>query len=202
MNETIPPLLAAFHDHLPTDASWRLLEIGSGNGHHAVLIGHEFPTLQWVTSDVRLRHNAITKTLREAKLPNVHGPLVFEVGQDELPRQKFNAAYASHVLQHLPWKHAKSLIKMLGTRLREGSLVLFHGPFRYAGELASDRQRESEATLKARDPLLGIRAFEDVQRAMAKAGFALREDRLMTNENHLLVFVRLAHVTPDKAAKE
>jgi|GEM_PF-145259 len=186
-------LLKIFLEVMPREKS-RLLEIGTGSGHHAVHIARHLPELQWVTSDVPYRHKAIQKTLRAAKLPNVHGPIEFEVGKDEFPKQKFTAAFASQFFHVVSWKEGKSLIKMLGNRLRRGSPVLFYGPFRYETKLASERLEEQDRSLKEHDAQSGIRAFEDVARAMTKAGFVLKKDYTLPNENHVLYFERLEHL--------
>jgi SAM-dependent MidA family methyltransferase len=172
----------------------RLFEIGTGSGHHAVHIAKQFPNLQWVTSDLLLRHNAIKKTLKEAKLPNVHGPLAYEVGKDEFPSQKFNAAFASQLLHAISWKQAKTLMKQLGGRLRQGSPVIFYGPFKYNDKFESSYLEKFDQDLKLKDQQLGIRAFEDVSKAMAKAGFILKKDFSNLGEYHVLFFERLEHI--------
>ncbi|MEO5667643.1 MAG: DUF938 domain-containing protein [Bdellovibrionota bacterium] len=186
-------LLKIFRELIPAE-HWRILEIGTGSGHHAVYIASELRQLQWVCSDVPFRQKAIKNTLKEAKLQNVHGPLEFTVGKDEFPNQKFNAAFASQLLHVISWKETKSLIKMLGGRLRQGSQVMFYGPFKYDGKFSSERQEELDRMLKEKDPLNGIRSFEDVVRTMEKAGFAFKKDFALPNENHLLYFERLLHV--------
>ena len=189
-------LLKIFRDIIPHQDSgenWRLLEIGSGSGHHAVSICTHLHNLQWVASDLSVRQNAITKTLREAKLPNVHGPIEFEVGRDDFPNQKFNAAFASQLLHAISWKQSKSLIKILGNRLRKGSQVMYYGPLKYDGQFSSPRFEEMDKTLKEKDAQLGIRSFEDVSRAMTKAGFMLVKDITMSDQNHFLYFERLEH---------
>lgn len=188
-------LLRIFNEIIPREGdNWRMLEIGTGSGHHAIHIAGRIPWLQWVTSDVAYRHKAIQKNLKEAKLPNVHGPIEFEVGKDEFPSQKFNGAFASQLLHVISWKQSKSLIKHLGNRLRQGSRVLFYGPFRYDGKLSSERLEELDRTLREKDSAAGIRAFDDVVRAMTKAGFALKQDYTLPNDNHVLYFERLEHV--------
>jgi len=188
-------LLRIFNEIIPREGdNWRMLEIGTGSGHHAIHIARHIPWLQWVTSDVPYRQKAIQKNLKEAKLPNVHGPIEFEVGKDDFPSQKFNGAFASQLLHVISWKESKSLIKQLGNRLRKGSQVLFYGPFRYDGKLASERLEELDKSLKEKNAANGIRAFEDVVRAMLKAGFVLKKDYTLPNDNHVLHFERLEHV--------
>lgn len=185
-------ILAVFRQIIPTD-KWRILEIGAGTGHHAVYFGSQFPNLQWVASELAVRQNAIKKTLSEAKLPNVHGPIVFEVGKDEFPQQKFNAAFASQLLHAITWKQAKSLIKALGNRLRQGSQVIFYGPFKYQDAFESERVQDLDQRLKEKDPQTGVRAFDDVVKAMAKAGFLLKQDFVLPGANHILFFERQPH---------
>lgn len=193
MNSNKNELLQVFREIIPS-GHWRLLEIGSGSGHHAVHIALHLRDLQWVTSDVPFRQKAIQKTLKEAKLLNVHGPIEFEVGKDEFPNQKFNAAFASQLLHVISWKETKSLIKMLGNRLREGSQVIFYGPFKFDQKFESERLEALDKSLKEKDPLNGIRSFEDVCKAMAKAGFQFKKDFILPAENHVLLFERLLHV--------
>ncbi len=199
-------LLELFKKIIPT-GPWRLLEIGCGTGNHALHMAPHFKDLQWVATDILAKQISIKKNLKAAKIQNIHGPLVFEVGKDEFPKQKFNAVLASRLLPVLSWKQAKSLIKMLGNRLREGSQVIFYGPFLYPsldpsidpslGEngFESEKIADLDKTLKKKNPQHGIRAFSDVSKAMAKAGFKLRNDYALSNANHALVFERLAHVS-------
>lgn len=187
-------LLKIFKEIIPKQ-SWRLLEVGTGSGHHATYIAQHLQDLQWVTSDIAARHTSIKKTLKTAKLPNVHGPLLFEVGKDEFPSQKFNAVFTAQVLHVISWKQTKSLIKMMGGRLRKGSQVLFYGPFKYDGKFGSQRFEELDQSLKLANEQHGIRSYEDVLNAMNKAGFALKRDYALTDANHLLYFERLEHLT-------
>lgn len=89
------------------------------------------------------------------------------------------------------WKECKSLIKQFGGRLREGSRVVIYGPFKYGGNFTSPSNEEFDQSLKARDPLSGIRNFEDVNNAMIKNGFELMMDVPMPANNQTLVYKRL-----------
>ena len=92
----------------------------------------------------------------------------------------------------MSWKEDKTLFKLLGKRLREGSLVFFYGPFNYDGKFTSPSNEEFEKWLKERNPKSGIRAFEDVESSMQKFGFKLLKDHEMPANNRLLVFERLS----------
>ncbi len=174
-------------------AEGRILEIGSGTGQHAVFFGGKFPKLHWVCSDVERNHQGIKAWLKEAKLPNVHGPETLMVGRDDFPSKKpFDYVYSANTLHIMSWKEDKALFKLLGKRLREASLVFFYGPFNYKGEYTSESNRDFDLFLKERDPNSGIRNFEDVDSSMTKNGFKLLQDHEMPANNRLLVFERMA----------
>jgi cyclopropane fatty-acyl-phospholipid synthase-like methyltransferase len=170
----------------------RLLEIGSGTGQHAVYLGEQFPDLHWVTSDMARNHKVIKEWLKDYKLPNVHGPELLEVGRDDFPgKLSFDLVFTANTLHIMSWKIDKTFFKLLGKRLREGSLVFIYGPFNYDGEFSSDSNKIFDAHLKECNPKSGIRGFEDVQANMVKCGFKLLKDHEMPANNRLLVFERL-----------
>ena len=154
----------------------RLLEIGSGTGQHAIYFADHFKSLQWVTSDVRENHNDIKDWLKEAKVPNIHGPEVLKIGTDDFPKGTFSYVFTSNTLHIMSWKEAKGLFKLLGKRLREGALVFIYGPFNYDGKYSSDSNEKFDQWLKSRDSKSGIRNFEEVTQSMDKYGFKLLKD--------------------------
>ena len=48
--------------------------------------------------------------------------------------------------------------------------------------------------LKERDPLGGIRNFEDVNNVMVKNGFTLTKDYQMPANNRILLFTKLSYI--------
>lgn len=169
----------------------RLLEIGSGTGQHAVFLAPHFPQVEWHPTDVTVNLKGISIWLDEAKAKNIQRPTRVEVGKDELPKLKFDVIFTSNTFHIMHWKECKSLIKQFGGRLREGSRVVIYGPFKYGGNFTSPSNEEFDQSLKARDPLSGIRNFEDVNNAMIKNGFELMMDVPMPANNQTLVYKRL-----------
>ena len=178
------------------DKAGRLLEIGSGTGEHAIYLAKNLPKLQWVTSDVKPNHVHIKAWLKDAKLSNVHGPEVLKIGKDDFPKGKFDYVFTANTLHIMSWKEDKSLFKLLGKRLREGSKVFIYGPFNYDGNFTSDSNEEFDGWLKDRDPKSGIRNFEDVCQSLAKFGFELINDHEMPANNRLLAFERMKFHSP------
>lgn len=194
------PSVARNRDHILkileqyVEKAGRLLEIGSGTGEHAIYLAKNLPKLQWVTSDIKPNHPNIKAWLKEAKLPNVHGPEVLKIGKDDFPRGKFDFVFTANTLHIMSWKEDKSFFKLLGKRLREGSKVFIYGPFNYEGKFTSPSNEEFDGWLKERDPKSGIRNFEDVIQNMNKFGFEIVCDHEMPANNRLLVFERLKFV--------
>lgn len=187
------PILGVLKEHITRDHK-RVLEIGSGTGQHAVYFAANFPFLEWFPSDVKSQHAGMMEGFKEFKIPNIMPPLKFEIGKDEFPKLKFDVVFTANTLHIMHWKECKTLFKMLGHRLREGSLAMIYGPFNYNGEFTSESNREFDQTLKGRDPLSGIRSFEDVNNNMVKNGFELLEDHEMPANNRMLVYRRLKFV--------
>jgi hypothetical protein len=70
-----------------------------------------------------------------------------------------------------------------------GKLCIY-GPFKYDGEFTSASNANFDESLKARDPLSGIRDIETLQQLAADQGLSLAQDSPMPANNQLLVFER------------
>jgi cyclopropane fatty-acyl-phospholipid synthase-like methyltransferase len=183
------PILEVLKQYL---TEGRLLEIGSGNGQHAIHFAKHFTKIEWVTSDLKSKHKAIKDWLKDSGLKNISGPETLMIGQDDFPKGVFRYVFTANTLHIMSWKENKTLFKLLGKRLREGSQAFFYGPFNYDGTFTSPSNKAFDEDLKARDINSGIRNFEDVLKQMQKAGFKLLKDHEMPANNRLLTFERLA----------
>lgn len=170
----------------------RLLEIGTGTAQHAIHFAKHFDQLQWVTSDLARNHLPIATLLKKEKISNLHGPEKLQIGVDDFPKGSFDFVYTANTLHIMSWKENKTLFKLLGKRLREGSLAFFYGPFKYNGDFTSPSNRDFDAHLKEQNLSSGIRNFEDVKKNMTDYGFKLVNDHEMPVNNRLLVFAREA----------
>ena len=88
----------------------------------------------------------------------------------------------------MSWKECKTLFKLLGKRLREGSLVFFYGPFNYNDQYTSESNKEFDQALKLNNSSSGIRNFEDIDKTMLKFGFKQIADHDMPANNHILIY--------------
>lgn len=187
------PILEILRDHITRDDR-RLLEIGSGTGQHAVYFAPAFPHLEWHPSDLATNIPGMTQWFKEAQIHNIQRPVKLDVAKDDFPKVKFDVVFTANTFHIMNWKDCKSLMKTLGHRLREGSRAIIYGPFKYNGEFTSPSNAEFDLSLKSRDPLSGIRSFEDVNNNMMKNGFELVGDFEMPAHNRTLVYRRLKFV--------
>lgn len=184
------PILEVLQEHIyQTDR--RLLEIGAGTGQHAVYFAPHFPQLEWFPTDLSANLFGMKKWIDEANLPNLQRPIKLDVSKDDFPKLKFDVVFTANTLHIMHWKDCKSFMKLLGHRLRENSRAIFYGPFKYNGEFTSQSNADFDESLRAKDPLSGIRAFEDVNNNMIKNGFELVADMDMPANNRMLIFNRL-----------
>jgi cyclopropane fatty-acyl-phospholipid synthase-like methyltransferase len=170
-----------------------LLEVGAGSAQHAIYLAPHFEKLQWLTSDVPYKHSGIKLALKAAKIANIHGPLPYTIGKDDFPKQPVDLVFCSNVLHIISWKLTKTFMKTLRNRLREGSQVVFYGPFNYDGKFTSKSNEDFDTQIKQKNPDSGIRSFEDICKVMKKNGFDLCKDYEMPANNRTLVFTRLEH---------
>jgi cyclopropane fatty-acyl-phospholipid synthase-like methyltransferase len=177
------------------DESLRVIEVGAGSGQHAVYFAKHFKNVVWTTTEVATQLESLSKVMARAKLPNLRGPLNFEVGVDQFPRYTYDIVFTANTFHIMSWKQCKNLMKILGNRLREGAQVIIYGPFNYDGKFTSESNAEFDRQLKETSPERGIRAFLDVNNNMLKNGFTLYKDFEMPANNRMLVYTRLVFVS-------
>jgi len=165
-----------------------LLEIGSGTGQHAVYFGEKLPHLLWHTSDREENHGGIGLWLEGAGLANVRPPLSLDVAADEWPALQVDAVFSANTAHIMDWQSVEAMFSGVGILLPERGVFLLYGPFNYRGRYTSDSNERFDGWLKARDPLSGIRDFEEVDRLARQADMVLREDAVMPANNRLLVW--------------
>lgn len=184
------PILAVLKEVISSENK-NLFEIGSGTGQHAIYMAPHFPDIFWTTSDILANAKVIKENLEVAKVFNIKGPFQFEIGKDDFPRVPYDLIFTANTFHIMSWKNCKTLMKALGTRLREGSQVIIYGPFNYNGNFTSESNERFDKMLKERNPESGIRSFEDVNNNMIKNGFVLYKDFEMPAHNRTLVYTRL-----------
>lgn len=163
-----------------------LLEIGSGNGQHAVYFAEKMPHLIWYTSDVMENHPDIKAWVGEAGLSNIRDPLLLDVKQDVWPEPEIDAVFSANTVHIMNWDEVMSFFSGVGRSLSENGKFLLYGPINYNQTYTSESNARFDVWLKARDPESGIRDFELLDEFAENAGMELIEDYEMPANNRIL----------------
>ncbi|MBI2313242.1 MAG: DUF938 domain-containing protein [Betaproteobacteria bacterium] len=165
-----------------------VLEIGSGTGQHAVHFAAALPHLTWQTSDLPVGHPGILAWLEEYRLPNVLPPLALDVNRFDWPEAAYDGVFSANTAHILSWQEVELLFRGIGRTVKPGGWVCLYGPFNYGGRFTSESNRLFDASLRARDPLSGIRDFERVHALAREQGLTLVKDHAMPTNNRTLVW--------------
>jgi hypothetical protein len=188
------PILEVLRVHF-ADAR-HVLEIGSGTGQHAVHFAAAMPWLQWQCSDRAEHLPGIRAWLDEAGLSNTSPPVELDVAHGSWPSAKFDAVFTANTLHIMGWEEVEALFVDLGEMLAftpvaaTSFALVIYGPFNYDRNFTSVSNRAFDASLRARDPRMGIRDFEAVDALARGAGLMLVDDVAMPANNRCLVWQR------------
>lgn len=170
-----------------------VLEIGSGTGQHAVHFARHLPHLTWITADRADYLPGIRQWLDEAALPNLRGPLLLDVLQAHWPLEgplpALDYVFSANTAHIMSWPAVEAMFAGAGARLKPGGRFALYGPFNRDGQFTSESNRAFDASLRERDPAMGIRDDRAIEELARRCGLALVADHAMPANNRLLDFV-------------
>lgn len=137
-----------------------VLEIGSGTGQHAIRFAAELVDVKWQTSDLDENHEGIRSWIAEAGLSNVRSPLSLDVTRAELAEASYDAIYSSNTAHIMSQGAVDAMFRLVGRVLRPHGVFILYGPFRRAGRFNTQSNADFDASLRSRDPAMGIRDLD------------------------------------------
>lgn len=170
----------------------RVLELGSGTGQHAVFFGENLPELQWQCSDVTENHADIRQWLESAALPNVQAPVPLNVLHDPDPDGEFDAVFSANTAHIMKVEAVQCMFALAGRILGDGQPFCLYGPFRLDGDFTSESNASFDASLKSRNPEMGIRDLEMLDDLASKAGLQRQSLIAMPANNFIAVWRKMA----------
>ena len=183
------PIFAVIEPYLSQSTS--VLEIGSGTGQHAIYFAAKLPHLVWHTSDRAEYHNGILQWITEASLENVREPLLLDVTRSPWPQKKYDAVFSANTTHIMHWQDVESLFKGIGAVLAINAVFMLYGPFNFGGQYTSESNHQFDLRLKMRDPLSGVRNFEDLDQLAINADLRFVNDHEMPCNNRILVWKKI-----------
>ena len=185
------PILEVLARVLPSRG--RVLEIGSGTGQHVAHFAQALPALVFQPSEMEVaRHASIAAWCRASQLTNVEPPLAIDVTQQPWPVAKADAIVCINVIHIAPWPATLGLMAGAGAILPAGGVLVTYGPYMRGGVHTAPSNEAFDASLRARNPLWGVRDVDAVAQAAHAAGLALEEAVAMPANNFTLVWRRQA----------
>jgi SAM-dependent methyltransferase len=182
------PILEVLRDIFASQ--FRVLEIASGTGQHAVYFGRALPHLTWQTSELMQNHAGIQAWLDESLLPNVLPPVAIDINDPDWPIESVDAVFNANTVHIVAWPEVEAMFAGIARVLGEGGILCLYGPFNYGGKFTSESNARFDAWLKSRDPNSGVRDFEALNRLAESQGLLLHKDVAMPANNRILVWQR------------
>jgi cyclopropane fatty-acyl-phospholipid synthase-like methyltransferase len=167
-----------------------VLEIGSGTGQHAVWLGPELSHLVWQTSERPGNLAGVRAWVGAEGLVNVPPPIELDAASADVPSGRYDAVFSANTVHIMSIDVVRAMFGLVGRVLPRGGKFCLYGPFNMQGEFTSDSNRLFDASLRARDPSMGIRDIEMLDQFAESAGLVRTAVYAMPANNFCVVWVR------------
>lgn len=171
------------------DAS-RVLEIGSGTGQHAVGFASALNHLHWQTSDLDENHAGIKDWLDFARLENVAPPLSIDVRVASVEASICDAAFSSNTAHIMGIDAVERMFSLVGRALSVGGVFCLYGPFRQGKAFNTPSNEAFDASLRQRDPVMGIRDIQKLDEFATAAGMQRARFYAVPSNNNVAVWIK------------
>ena len=169
-----------------------VLEIGSGSGEHAVWLATELTHLDWQTSDLAENHRDIERRIAASGLSNIRAPLLLDVRNNRVSPRCCDAVFTANTAHIMSLETVERMFDVIGDALRPGGVVSLYGPFRIGGRFNSPSNKQFDASLRRRDPVMGIRDLEAVDGFAREQGLHRARLYAMPANNFLVMYEKPA----------
>lgn len=183
------PILEILKEYLSGDK--HVLEIGSGTGQHAKYFAENLPNIIWQTSDLQNNHPSIEAWIKKNQHNNIRSPLTLDVTDKQAwPSARYDAVFTANTMHIMSWQEVRVMFKLVASCLKDESFFFSYGPFNRDGKFTSPSNEEFNASLRQRDPKMGIRDLNDIQKEAEQNQMELKQVHAMPANNMLLVFTK------------
>lgn len=172
-------------------ASGKVLEIAAGTGEHAVFFAEAFPALAWQPTDPSDEALASIAAYRaDYAGSNLAAPLLLDAAApDSWPLAEAAAILCINMVHISPWEATLGLFRgaarLLGST---GGPLILYGLYLEQGVETAPSNLEFDASLKARNPLWGLREAEAVDVVAGQHGLARTARYALPANNIMLVY--------------
>jgi SAM-dependent methyltransferase len=183
------PILEVLRRVLPPQGL--VLEIASGGGEHAAYFASNLPGVIWQPTDANTEmFESIAAHRTAAGVANLLAPLHLDVTAEQWPVARAEAMVCCNMIHIAPWAVTEGLIAGAGRTLARDGLLYLYGPYKIDGRHTAPSNEDFDASLRARNPLWGVRDLTEVSSLAKRHGFALAETVPMPANNLSVIFRR------------
>lgn len=170
----------------------RVLEIASGTGEHAVFFAQMFPALAWQPTDPSADALASIAAYREEYAgSNLAAPLLLDAADPaRWPVSAADAIVCINMVHISPWEATIGLFAGAARLLGTGAPLVLYGPYLEEGVEPAPSNLDFDASLKARNPLWGLRHAEALDALAATHGMTRSARHVLPANNIILVYRR------------
>ncbi len=185
------PIAAVLAQELP--ARGTVLEIAAGTGEHAVFFAEHFAALRWQPTDPSPEALASIAAYRDEYAgTNLAAPLLLDAADpDRWPVDSADAVVCINMVHISPWEATLGLFGGAARVLSKAAPLILYGPYIEAGVATAPSNLEFDASLKARNPLWGLREAEALD-ALASQHAMTRTARHALPANNIMLVYRRA----------
>jgi cyclopropane fatty-acyl-phospholipid synthase-like methyltransferase len=166
----------------------KVLEIGSGTGEHAVFFAPRLPWLTWQTSDCADYLPGIRAWVERVPAANLRGPFELDVNDPPPLDAGYDAVFSANTAHIMSFDEVRQCFGLVAALLPPGGRFCLYGPFNRSGRFTSESNERFDASLKARDPAMGIRDIEALDGLAAEGGMARVAMHEMPANNFIAVW--------------
>ncbi|CAG9581457.1 unnamed protein product [Danaus chrysippus] len=175
------------------DESPLFLEISSGTGQHLAYFAPHFPGVKFQPSEYDVKvMKSISYYANNCPTKNIFQPLLIDI-QNKLSNYGFEEdsidyMFNANMIHISPFECTIGLFENAGTYLKPEALMITYGPYSKDGVLSPESNVAFNASLKARNPLWGIRDINDLIKLGNENNLSLIDTVEMPANNMTLIW--------------
>lgn len=177
------------------DESPLFLEISSGTGQHVAHFAPHFPGVKFQPSEVDQNvFGSISFYASSCPTKNILKPILIDI-QNKLSQYGFEEGsidymFNANMIHISPFECTIGLFQKSGAFLKPEALMITYGPYSKDGVLAPESNIAFDASLRARNPLWGIRDINDLIKLGDENNLSLIDTIEMPANNMTLIWKR------------
>lgn len=181
------PILTVVRQYIKPNNT--VLEIGSGDGVHALFFANALPLITWQTSELHNKQTQLSIVAQRSIHNNVLEPLSIDVGERSTwPKKQYAVIFSANTLHIISMSEVKSMLLLASQCLLTQGYFIVYGPFNIAGKYTSESNRRFDEALKEHAPHMGLRCLDDITHIANTLGLSLVSMHDMPANNKTLVF--------------